>query len=86
MRRPLLLVLAVLLAVVTDLGASGCVGLPDSGPVRTWSLDEKGLGRVLLDNQPSRYFPDSIEISPSGEFHSRRSGQPNAEFEFGPED
>ena len=48
----------------------------DSGPVRNWSLGEKGLGRVLLDNKPSRYFPDSIEISPGGEFYSRRSGQP----------
>lgn len=48
----------------------------DSGPVRNWSLGEPGLGRLLLDNKPSRYFPDSIEISPSGEFYSRRSGQP----------
>lgn len=48
----------------------------DSGPVRNWSLGEKGLGRVLLDNQPSRYFPDSLEISPDGGFYSRRSGQP----------
>jgi uncharacterized protein YcbK (DUF882 family) len=48
----------------------------DSGPVRNWSLDGKGLGRALLDNQPSPYFPDSIEISPGGEFYSRRSGQP----------
>jgi uncharacterized protein YcbK (DUF882 family) len=48
----------------------------DSGPVRNWSLGEKGLGKLLLDNKPSRYFPDSLEISPGGEFHSRRSGQP----------
>jgi uncharacterized protein YcbK (DUF882 family) len=48
----------------------------DSGPVRNWSLGEKGLGRMLLDNKPSRYFPDSIDISPGGEFYSRRSGQP----------
>jgi uncharacterized protein YcbK (DUF882 family) len=48
----------------------------DSGPVRTWSLGEKGLGRALLDNQPSRFFPDSIDITPTGEFLSRRSGQP----------
>jgi uncharacterized protein YcbK (DUF882 family) len=48
----------------------------DSGPVRNWSLGEKGLGRILLDNKPSRFFPDSIDISPGGEFYSRRSGQP----------
>ena len=46
----------------------------DSGPVRNWSLGEKGLGRILLDNKPSRFFPDSFDISPSGEFLSRRSG------------
>jgi len=48
----------------------------DSGPVRNWSLGEQGLGRLLLDNKPSPYFPDKIEISPGGEFFSRRSGQP----------
>jgi hypothetical protein len=48
----------------------------DTGPVRNWSLGEEGLGRLLLDNKPSRYFPDSLEISPGGEFYSRRSGQP----------
>jgi uncharacterized protein YcbK (DUF882 family) len=48
----------------------------DSGPVRNWSLGDQGLGRLLLDNKPSRHFPDSIEISPGGEFHSRRNGQP----------
>src|SRR3954447_10998651 len=48
----------------------------DSGPVRNWSLGETGLGRVLLDNKPSRYFPDSLEISPGGDFYSRRSAQP----------
>jgi uncharacterized protein YcbK (DUF882 family) len=48
----------------------------DSGPVRNWSLGGQGLGRVLLDNKPSPYFPDSIEVSPGGEFYSRRSGQP----------
>ena len=47
----------------------------DSGPVRNWSLGGDGLGRLLLDNQPSPYFPD-VEIAPSGEFYSRRSGQP----------
>jgi uncharacterized protein YcbK (DUF882 family) len=47
----------------------------DSGPVRNWSLDGQGLGRLLLDNKPSPYFPD-VEIAPSGEFYSRRSGQP----------
>src|SRR4051812_17694685 len=46
----------------------------DSGPVRNWSLGEKGLGRILLDNKPSRFFPDSFDISPGGEFLSRRSG------------
>ena len=48
----------------------------DSGPVRNWSLGEQGLGRLLLDNKPSPYFPDNVEISPGGEFFSRRSGQP----------
>jgi len=47
----------------------------DSGPVRNWSLGEKGLGRILLDNKPSRFFPDSFDITPTGEFLSRRSGQ-----------
>jgi uncharacterized protein YcbK (DUF882 family) len=47
----------------------------DSGPVRNWSLGGQGLGRLLLDNKPSPYFPE-IEISPDGEFYSRRSGQP----------
>jgi uncharacterized protein YcbK (DUF882 family) len=47
----------------------------DSGPVRNWSLGDHGLGRLLLDNEPSPYFPD-VEISPGGEFYSRRSGQP----------
>ncbi len=47
----------------------------DSGPVRNWSLDGQGLGRLLLDNKPSRDFPE-IEISPGGEFYSRRGGQP----------
>ncbi|MGD9614970.1 MAG: YcbK family protein [Alphaproteobacteria bacterium] len=48
----------------------------DTGPVRNWSLGGKGLGKLLLDNKPSRYFPENIEISPDGEFHSRRSGAP----------
>ena len=47
----------------------------DSGPVRNWSLDGQGLGRLLLDNKPSPDFPE-IEISPGGEFYSRRGGQP----------
>ena len=47
----------------------------DSGPVRNWSLDGQGLGRLLLDNKPSPDFPE-IEISPRGEFYSRRGGQP----------
>jgi len=32
----------------------------DSGPVRNWSLGEQGLGRLLLDNKPSPYFPDNV--------------------------
>jgi uncharacterized protein YcbK (DUF882 family) len=48
----------------------------DTGPLRNWSLGGEGLGRLLLDNKPSPHFPESFEISSSGEFHSRRSGQP----------
>jgi uncharacterized protein YcbK (DUF882 family) len=52
----------------------------DSGPVRNWSLDGQGLGRALLDNQPSRFFPhgilpESTDTAPDGAFFSRRGGQ-----------
>lgn len=53
MRRPLLAVLALLLAVSTDLGLSGCVGLPDSGPVRTESVADNGEGETLVDYTPA---------------------------------
>ena len=47
----------------------------DSGPVRNWTLGGTGFGGLLLDHKPSKYFPESIEISDRGEFRSRRSGE-----------
>ena len=48
----------------------------DTGPVRNWTLDGGGFGRLLLDGKASPYFPDALDISATGEFVSRRTGRP----------
>jgi len=50
----------------------------DCGPVRNWTLGGRGLGRLLLDGKASKYFPEPIMVSSSGEFVGRHSGRPLA--------
>lgn len=47
----------------------------DCGPVRNWTLTGRGFGRLLLDGKASKYFPEPIAVSASGEFVGRRSGR-----------
>lgn len=47
----------------------------DSGPVRNWTLDGRGFGRLLL-GAPSPLFHEAISISPTGEMVAGRSGRP----------
>lgn len=55
--------------------SSGFIHL-DSGPPRYWSLEGKGLGRLLLDGKASEHFREPIAISSKGEFYGRNSGRP----------
>jgi uncharacterized protein YcbK (DUF882 family) len=48
----------------------------DSGPVRNWTLDGKGFGRLLLDGKASEYFREMVEVSSKGNFAAARSGRP----------
>lgn len=59
MRRPRLLLAALVLAVLTDLGAGGCVSLPRQGPVRSATVADSGDGETLVDYTPSGPRPGS---------------------------
>jgi uncharacterized protein YcbK (DUF882 family) len=48
----------------------------DSGPVRNWTLDGQGFGRLLLDGQNTPWFHEPIGVSPGGELRVSRTGQP----------
>lgn len=51
--RPVLAVVAVLLALVAEMGLSGCVGLPDRGPVHSRSVADTGEAETLVDYTPA---------------------------------
>jgi hypothetical protein len=51
-RRPVALVVALVLAVATDLVAAGCVSLPRSGPVRTEAVSNQSESDALVDYTP----------------------------------
>jgi uncharacterized protein YcbK (DUF882 family) len=55
--------------------SSGFIHL-DSGPVRSWTLDGHGFGRLLLGTQNTPWFHEPISISPTGELRMSRAGQP----------
>jgi Lipoprotein LpqB beta-propeller domain/Sporulation and spore germination len=59
MSRPRLLVAALVLAVLADLGAAGCVSLPRQGPVRSAAVAGTGDGEALVDYTPSGPLPGS---------------------------
>ena len=48
----------------------------DSGPVRNWTLDGHGFGRLLLDGHNTPWFHEPISISPGGNLVVSRTGQP----------
>ena len=52
MRRPFALLVALLLAVATDLLVGGCVSLPRAGPVRTEAVSNQGDSDALVDYTP----------------------------------
>jgi uncharacterized protein YcbK (DUF882 family) len=55
--------------------SSGFIHL-DSGPVRNWTLDGQGFGRLLLGGQNTPWFHEPIAISAKGELRTSRTGQP----------
>ena len=52
-RRAVLLAMALLLAVSADLGVSGCVSLPRTGPVQSRSVADTADGEALVDYTPA---------------------------------
>lgn len=56
---------------------SGFIHL-DSGPLRNWTLDGEGFGRLLLDGHTTPWFHEPISISPNGELLVSRTGRPVA--------
>lgn len=54
--------------------SSGFIHL-DSGPVRNWTLDGHGFGRLLLGGRDTPWFHEPISISPNGELLVSRTGQ-----------
>lgn len=52
MRRPVALLVALLLAATTDLVAGGCVSLPRTGPVQSEAVDNQGQSDALVDYTP----------------------------------
>jgi Lipoprotein LpqB beta-propeller domain/Sporulation and spore germination len=55
-------VVALLLAVLTDLAASGCVSLPRSGPVQSRSVAKNAGGDALVDYTPAGPKPGSAPL------------------------
>lgn len=55
--------------------SSGFIHL-DSGPVRNWTLDGHGFGRLLLGGHETPWFREPISILPNGELLVSRTGQP----------
>ena len=53
--------------------SSGFIHL-DSGPVRNWTLDGKGFGRLLLGGRTTPWFHEPIVISPQGDLRMSRTG------------
>jgi hypothetical protein len=48
----------------------------DSGPVRNWTLDGGGFGRLLLGPAPTPWFHEPISVSPKGELLVGRAPRP----------
>ncbi len=48
----------------------------DSGPVRNWTLDGGGFGRLLLGPAQSPWFQEPISVSPKGELLVGRAPRP----------
>ncbi|MEP7090847.1 MAG: LpqB family beta-propeller domain-containing protein [Nocardioidaceae bacterium] len=53
------LLVALLVALVVDLGVSSCVSLPAQGPVRARTVEENGGGETLVDYTPAGPRADS---------------------------
>ena len=54
---------------------SGFIHL-DTGPVRNWTLDGRGFGRLLIGPGASPWFHEPISISPKGELLIGRAAHP----------
>jgi uncharacterized protein YcbK (DUF882 family) len=54
---------------------SGFIHL-DTGPVRNWTLEGRGFGRLLLGREATPWFHEPISISPNGELLVSRTGHP----------
>ena len=54
---------------------SGFIHL-DTGPVRNWTLEGRGFGRLLLGRPATPWFHEPISISPKGELLVSRTGRP----------
>src|SRR5260221_1143198 len=48
----------------------------DTGPVRNWTLEGRGFGRLLLGREATPWFHEPIGISPGGELLVSRTGRP----------
>jgi len=49
----------------------------DTGPLRNWTLTERGLGRLLLDGGDIEYYLERwLSITPKNELIARRGGAP----------
>lgn len=56
------MLVALLLAVATELGVSGCVSLPDDGSVQSVSVTDTGDGEALVDYTPPGPERDSAPV------------------------
>ncbi len=72
MRRPALVLVALLLVVA----ASGCVGLPSSGPVRSVAVQDNSGSDALVDYTPPGPVPGSAPIALVDDFLTSMTATP----------
>ena len=72
MRRPALVLVALLLAMA----ATGCVGLPSSGPVRSVAVQDNGGSDTLVDYTPPGPTPGSAPIPLVDDFLTSMTATP----------
>jgi len=74
--RRAVVVVSLLLAVLTDLVATGCMSLPRSGPVLTKSVAQNAGGDALVDYTPAGPKPGSAPLALDDNFLTAMTATP----------